>query len=67
MPTQNRTETPLGLFEGRPRPRLYDATINVLRVHHYSLRTERVRLQGNFRRRQKERYHEARDRPHVLS
>ena len=36
MPTQNQTQTPLGLFDGRPTPRLYDATVNILRVHHYS-------------------------------
>ncbi len=35
---------PLGLFSGKPRPRLYDSIIEVLRVHHYSLRTERAYL-----------------------
>ena len=33
---------PLGLFPGRPKPRLYDSIIEVLRGHHYNLRTERA-------------------------
>ena len=36
------SKQPLGLFPGKPQPRLYDSMINVLRVHHYSLRTERA-------------------------
>lgn len=32
--------TPLGLFSDRPVPRLYDRIIEVLRVRHYSQRTE---------------------------
>jgi hypothetical protein len=31
---------PLCLFPDRPGPRLYDRTIEVLRVRHYSRRTE---------------------------
>jgi integrase len=30
------SKQPLGLFPGKPQPRLYDSMINVLRVHHYS-------------------------------
>ena len=40
MSARDKTRTPLGLFEGRSTPRLYDATVNVLRVRHYSRRTE---------------------------
>ena len=32
--------SPLGLFPEKPTPRLYDHVIEVLRLHHYSLRTE---------------------------
>ena len=32
--------SPLGLFPEKPRPCLYDNVIEVLRLHHYSLRTE---------------------------
>ena len=35
---------PLGLFANRPRPRLYDAAVEALRVRHYSLRTEKAYL-----------------------
>jgi hypothetical protein len=38
-PSQPR-RAPLGLFPDRPGPRLYDRTIEVLRVRHYSRRTE---------------------------
>ena len=31
---------PLGLFPGRPTPRLYDSAIEAMRVRHYSRRTE---------------------------
>jgi site-specific recombinase XerD len=34
------TIEPLGLYVDRPRPRLYDRVIEVLRVRHYSRRTE---------------------------
>lgn len=37
--TQQR-RSPLGLFPDQPTPRLYDRIIEVLRVHHYSRRTE---------------------------
>ena len=33
---------PMGLFAGRDAPRLYDRVIEVLRVRHYSRRTERA-------------------------
>ncbi len=33
---------PLGLFPDRPLPRLYDRIIEILRVHHYSRRTEQA-------------------------
>lgn len=33
---------PLGLFPDRPQPRLYDRIVEVLRVHHYSRRTEKA-------------------------
>ena len=36
------TPTPLGLFPDRPRPRLYDRLIEVLRSHHDSRRTEKA-------------------------
>jgi integron integrase len=42
MQTASQRAEPLGLFSGKPRPRLYDSIIEVLRVHHYSLRTERA-------------------------
>ena len=42
MQTASRHIEPLGLFSGKPRPRLYDRVIEVLRVHHDSLRTERA-------------------------
>jgi len=32
--------TPLGLFADKPAPRLYDRIVEVLRVRHYSRRTE---------------------------
>ena len=33
---------PLGLFPGKPTPRLYDALIEAFRVRHYSRRTEKA-------------------------
>jgi len=44
MQTANRQTKLLGLFSERPRPRLYDRVIEVLRVHHDSRRTERADL-----------------------
>ena len=41
QPASQPTE-PLGLVSGKPRPRLYDRIIEVLRVHHYSRRTEQA-------------------------
>ena len=35
-----RSVSPLGLFLGQPRPRLYDAMVEAFRVRHYSRRTE---------------------------
>jgi integron integrase len=40
MPTASQRTKPLGLFPGKPTPRLYDHLIGVLRVRHYSRRTE---------------------------
>ena len=40
MPTASQRTKPLGLFQGEPAPRLYDHLIGVLRVRHYSPRTE---------------------------
>ena len=40
MPTASAKTKPLGLFQGEPTPRLYDHLIGVLRVRHYSRRTE---------------------------
>ena len=40
MPTASRRTKPLGLFPGKLTPRLYDHLIGVLRVRHYSRRTE---------------------------
>lgn len=37
-PIEHRT--PLGLFADKPVPRLYDRIVEVLRVRHYSRRTE---------------------------
>jgi integron integrase len=37
-----QSSAPLGLFPDRPLPRLYDRVIEVLRVHHYSRRTEKA-------------------------
>jgi len=36
MPTASQRTKPLGLFHGKPAPRLYDHLIEVLRVRHYS-------------------------------
>jgi hypothetical protein len=36
----HQRRTPLGLFPDKPVPRLYDRIIAVLRVRHYSRRTE---------------------------
>uniref|UniRef100_A0A7C4QQA9 Integrase SAM-like N-terminal domain-containing protein n=1 Tax=Schlesneria paludicola TaxID=360056 RepID=A0A7C4QQA9_9PLAN len=33
-------QKPLGLFPGKPAPRLYDCIVEVLRVRHYSRRTD---------------------------
>ncbi|MCH7727089.1 MAG: phage integrase N-terminal SAM-like domain-containing protein, partial [Planctomycetes bacterium] len=33
---------PLGLFLGQSKPRLYDATVEVMRVRRYSRRTEQA-------------------------
>lgn len=41
MANVNRA-APMGLFAGRDAPRLYDRLIEVLRVRHYSRRTERA-------------------------
>jgi hypothetical protein len=40
MPMASQRTRPLGLFPGKPTPRLYDHLIGVLRVRHYSRRTE---------------------------
>ncbi len=40
MQTANQPSKPLGLFSGKPRPRLYGSLIEVLRVRHYSLWTQ---------------------------
>jgi integron integrase len=41
MPTTTQQRrSPLGLFSDKPAPRLYDRTVEVLRVRHYSRRTE---------------------------
>jgi hypothetical protein len=42
MQSACQSTEPLGLFPGQPRPRLYDRMIEALRVHHYSLQTERA-------------------------
>ena len=42
MQTACQSTEPLGLFPGKRKPRLYDRAIEVLRVHHYSRRTERA-------------------------
>ena len=36
MQTVSQPTEPLGLFSGKPRPRLYDSVIEALRVHHYT-------------------------------
>ncbi len=41
--TQRRP--PLGLHPGQPSPRLYDSLVEVLRVKHYSRRTEKAYVQ----------------------
>jgi hypothetical protein len=40
QPRAPHRSAPLGLFADRPSPRLYDAIIEVMRVRHYSRRTE---------------------------
>ncbi len=40
MPTASQRTKPLGLFQGKLTPRLYDHLIGVLPVRHYSRRTE---------------------------
>ena len=42
MQTASQPVEPLGLFSEKLRPRLYDSVVEVLRAHHYSLRTERA-------------------------
>ena len=42
MVTASRQSEPLGLFPGKPTPRLYDAVIEAMRVRHYSRRTEQA-------------------------
>jgi len=42
--TIQQRRSPLGLFPDRPMPRLYDRIIEVLRVRHYSRRTEEAYL-----------------------
>jgi integrase len=41
-PLMQPSSTPLGFFPDRPRPRLYDRLIDVLRAHHYSCSTEKA-------------------------
>ena len=38
--SSQQRRTPLGLFADKPTPRLYDHMVEVLRVRHYSRRTE---------------------------
>ena len=42
MATASRPCELLGLFSGKPTPRLYDAVIEAMRVRHYSRRTEQA-------------------------
>ena len=35
-------QSPLGLFPGQPKPRLYDRVVEALRTRHYSRRTEQA-------------------------
>ena len=42
MQTASQHIEPLGLFSEKPKPRLYDRVIEVLRVHRYSRRTEQA-------------------------
>ncbi|MCP5112914.1 MAG: site-specific integrase, partial [bacterium] len=35
-------QSPLGLFPGEPKPRLYDRVVEALRTRHYSRRTEQA-------------------------
>ena len=42
MQTASQHIEPLGLFSEKPKPRLYDRVIEVLRVHRYSHRTEQA-------------------------
>ncbi len=37
-------QSPLGLFPGQPKPRLYDRAVQGLRTRHYSRRTEEAYL-----------------------
>jgi hypothetical protein len=39
-----KRRVPLGLFSDKPSPRLYDRIVEVLRVRHYSRRTEEAYL-----------------------
>ena len=42
MGTHRGKTEPLGLFVGKPAPRLYDAVVEAFRVRHYSRRTEKA-------------------------
>ena len=42
MSTAKQQTKPLGLFRGKPTPRLYDAVIEAMRVRHHSRRTEQA-------------------------
>jgi hypothetical protein len=47
MLTAGQRPKPLGLFQGEATPRLYDHLIGVLRVRHYSRRTEVPQTAGS--------------------
>ncbi len=49
MPTTGQRTEPLGLLPAKPRPRLYDHVIGVLRVRHYSPRTKPKQPKNNER------------------
>lgn len=42
--TTQQCRSPLGLFPDTPVPRIYDRIVEVLRVRHYSRRTEEAYL-----------------------
>ena len=50
QPTTRIRPAPLGLFADRTSPRLYDRIVEVLRVRHYSRRTEEAYIPGNWRK-----------------